>query len=272
MLANQHFYHKSIRAYTVLFGSLFNGMQIVRQGGGKTEKVPVPVSYSSGQAYLKYSGERDAREKDIPRVSKILPALVFSLTSFAYDPMRKTNARERISHTTTNGDGSTVNFVFGRVPFDFEYELAIKTKNMDDMLQLVEQIIPYFDPVLVVTMKDAPGSNLAVDQDVKILLTNVQIDDIYEGNLEDHRMIECTMNFTLKGYLYKRSLTGASIDKLNFSFTPDADDLSIESMFSAKGEETFVQEAARELNNSIEEGLFGVVNTNAGLLGDPNEG
>lgn len=266
MLANQHFYHGSIRAYTVLMGSLFNGLQIVRKGGNKTERVPVPVSYSSGQAYLKYSGERDAREKDIPRVSKILPALVFSLTSFSYDPMRKTNSRERITHTTTNDDGSTVNFLFGRVPYDFEYEVAVKTKNMDDMLQIVEQIIPYFDPTLTVNMKDAPFGEVAIDQDIKIQMTNVQIDDIYEGDLEDHRMVECTMNFTLNGYLYKRCLTGASIERLNFSFSPNAEDLSIESMFTANGEETFDQEAARELNNSIEEGLFGVINTNAGLL------
>jgi hypothetical protein len=268
MLANVHFYHGSIRAYVAVMGSLFNGLSIVRRGGNKTETIPVPVSYSSGQAYLKYSGERDAREKDIPRVSKILPALVFSLTSFAYDPMRKTNARERISYAATNGDGSTVNYVFGRVPYDFEFEVAVKAKNMDDMLQIVEQIIPYFDPYLTVTLNDAPGSDLGINQDVKISMTNVQIDDIYEGDLEDHRIIECTMNFTLNGYLYKRSLTGASIDKLNFSFTPSDTDLSIESMFTARGEETFEQEAARTLNNSIEEGLFGVVNTKAGLQGD----
>lgn len=267
MLANEYFYNQSIRAYIAVFGSLFNGIKIQRKGGGKTEMMPVPVSYSSGQAYLKYTGERDAREKQIPRVSKLLPVLMFTLNTFSYDPMRKSNSRERITHTTTNGDGSTVNFVFGRVPYDFEFEVSIKTKNMDDMLQIVEQIVPYFDPALVVTMKDAPNSGLTIDQDIRIMMTNVQVDDIYEGDLEDHRLIECTMNFTLQGFLYKRSLTGASIDKLNFSFTPDAENLSIEDMFTAKGDETFEQEAARELNNSIEEGLFAVVNTKADPVG-----
>lgn len=256
MLANQYFYHGSIRAYAATFGSLFNGLTIVRSGGGKREMIPVPVSYSSGHAYLKYTGERDSREKDIPRVSKILPALVFTLTSFSYDPMRKTNSRERISHTANNGDGSTTTYVFGRVPYDFEFEVAVKTKNMDDMLQIVEQIVPYFDPCLVVNMRDAPASGLDLEQDIKIDLTNVQIDDIYEGDLEEHRLIECTMNFVLHGFLYKRDLTGAAVARLNFGFTPDQDDVAFEDLFTSKGEETSEQVAARELNNALGVGLF----------------
>jgi len=270
MLANQHFYHGSIRRYTVLMGSLFDGMTIRRKAGTKSELVPVPVSYSSGQAYLKYTGERDSREKDIPRVSKILPALVFSLTSFSFDPMRKQNSRERIQNTVNKGDGSVTSYVFGRVPYDFEYEVAVKTKNMDDMLQIVEQIIPYFDPSLVIKMDDLPATDLDAHQDIRIEMTNVQIDDIYEGDMEDHRMVECTMNFILHGFLYKRVLSGASIEKLNYRYTTDGsgDQTSLEDLFSAKGEETPVETAARLLSNTLEGELFARVNVNAGLAED----
>lgn len=268
MLANQHFYHGSIRAYTVLMGSILSGLSIVREGGGKREVVPVPVTYASGHAYLKYTGERDTREKAIPRVSKILPAMVFSLTSFSYDPMRKLNSRERITHTVADEDGSSQRYVFGRVPYDFEYEVSIKTKNMDEMLQLVEQIVPYFDPDLVVKVEDAPRSNLGAHQDIKITLNNVQIDDIYEGDIEDHRLIECTMNFAVKGFLYKRVLEGAAVKTINFSYSPDGDINNISGLMAAEAKETFEQTAARELNNSIEEALFGTVNLNA----DPPKG
>ena len=210
------------------------------------------MSYSSGHAYLKYTGERDAREKDIPRVSKVLPALVFSLQTIDYDPMRKPNARERISNSVPNGDGSTLNYVFGRVPYDIGYEVAIKTKNMDDMLQILEQIIPYFDPNLVVQMDDASGANLNLCQDVSIILQNVQVDDIYEGDLEEHRAIEATLNFQLKGWLYKRVLQGAVANRMKVNFTTTSEDgMTLEEFFTQTGQETYEQEVAREMNNTI---------------------
>lgn len=263
MLAGVHFYHKSIRRYTGLMGSLFANMVIVRKAGGRTQKIPVPIGYSSGQNYSKYVGNRDARE-NVPRVRNLYPCLVYTLTDFMYDPQRKTNSREK--YTSTIGTDDKAEYVFNRVPYDFNYEVAIKTKNMDDMLQIVEQIIPYFDPTLCVKIEDLSGEALSVAQDVIITLNNTQIDDIFEGDMEEPRTIECTMNFTLKGYLYKRIIQGVAANHIVYNWT-DSDDQPIDThpLFTVQGERDQSEIVADALDDSLNKHLFALTGRDSEL-------
>ena len=48
MAIASHFYHKSVRVYTAVFGTLFNGMTVVRNNGAI---VDVPIAYGSKERW-----------------------------------------------------------------------------------------------------------------------------------------------------------------------------------------------------------------------------
>jgi len=77
--------------------------------------------------------------------------------------------------------------------------LYIATKNIDDGLQIIEQIIPFFTPEFTITFETIDG----VDEktDMPIVLNGVTTEDNYEGNMEEDRMIIHTLTFTAKVFL-----------------------------------------------------------------------
>jgi hypothetical protein len=102
------------------------------------------------------------------------------------------------------------------------FELVIRTKNTDDMLQLVEQIVPAFDGNLSVTIQDTTGVD--VEQDIIIVLDEIAMSDDYDEEMQS-RLIEYKITFELKGYLYKRTQTGLVIKEVDIQFA-DIDDAS----------------------------------------------
>ena len=77
-------------------------------------------------------------------VQMTLPRMSFEFTSLTYDPSRKTTKTQ--SFLTTTPDGTEIKRVYSSVPYNMGFTLSIYTKLNDDMLQIVEQILPYFQP------------------------------------------------------------------------------------------------------------------------------
>lgn len=100
-------------------------------------------------------------------------------------------------------------YEYQRVPYNFEFELAIIANKTEDALKIVEQIIPFFDPQLVVSVK--MNSDLNINEDVPFTLESTQYDDNYEGDFEEQREIVWTLTFTAQSYLYKPSNDGKII-------------------------------------------------------------
>jgi hypothetical protein len=73
-------------------------------------------------------------------------------------------------------------------------------KNSDDALQIVEQILPYFQPEYTVTLREVP--ELDIIRDVPIVLNSISYEDDYEGDFTSRRSIIYTLSFTAKYYLY----------------------------------------------------------------------
>ena len=72
-------------------------------------------------------------------------------------------------------------------------------KNSDDALQIVEQILPFFQPDYTVTLND--NSAMGTTRDVPIVLTNVGYEDNYESDMITRRNHLYSV-FTAKFYLY----------------------------------------------------------------------
>jgi hypothetical protein len=122
--------------------------------------------------------------------------MAFEMTSIQYDATRKAN----ITQTFKASDGTNLKKVYLPVPYNIGFQLNVMTKLQDDALQVVEQILPYFQPSfnLTVDLIDSIGEK----RDIPIVLDNVSFTDDYEGDFSTRRILIYTFNFTVKTYLF----------------------------------------------------------------------
>ena len=213
MLNLPHFYNKTIRSVTVVFGTLFNEIQVLRRDSDSAElqRFTVPLSYSSKEKWLARLRQGTQLDQDDTTVQMVLPRMGFEMTNIIYDPQRKhiTTTRRTVCKP---GDPDVLLSTFVPVPYDLEYNLYIIVDKQDDGLQIVEQILPFFTPEFTVTIKGLPGLYDSVD--VPFILTSTNIEDSFEGDMTTRRFIIWTLTFTAKAQLFGFVSESGSIRKV----------------------------------------------------------
>jgi hypothetical protein len=189
-------YHEIIRKTVVGFGTLFNNIELRRTKGTKTEVMKVPLAYGPKQKFLariRQTGDLTTQDQ----VQITLPRVSFEISGISYDPTRKLSPTQAIRNVKS--DGTDVKS-FMPVPYNINFELAILAKNQDDSLQILEQILPYFQPSFNLTMNLIP--DLGEKRDYPVTLTSVDYQDEYEGDYDTRRTLIYTLQFVAKTYLY----------------------------------------------------------------------
>jgi hypothetical protein len=191
-----YFYHSHIRKTVAIFGTLFNNINVQRKdtNGTSVNNVKVPLSYGPKQKFL----ARLFEEPDLnaPEVAIRLPRMSFEITGMQYDTSIKLNKMNTIAQPNIHGQSTIRN----PVPYIISFQLSIYAKNQDDALQVVEQIIPYFNPEYVVTIKEIPSLN--VSRDIPIVLQSVNYSDDYEGDFTSRRVLIYSLDFSMKTFFY----------------------------------------------------------------------
>jgi hypothetical protein len=201
-----YYYHEILRKTIISFGTLFNDIHIQHQGTEATgtgngvintpvtSDIKVPLAYGPQQKFLarlEQLGEDPDRA-----VAMTLPRMSFEMMGISYDPNRKMG----VTKTFKAVDGDNLKKVFYPVPYNVDFQLSIMSKLNDDALQIIEQILPYFQPTFKVTVDLV--SSIGEKRDIPITLNNIQMQDEYEGNFEQRRVLLYTLNFTAHTYLF----------------------------------------------------------------------
>ena len=188
----EYFYNEIFRKTIISFGTLFNDISVKQEGS----VVKVPLAYGPTQKFL-------ARLEQAPNLSQSvaisLPRMSFEFIGLTYDPARKVTTTQQITVKDPDS-GSDTKKAFMPVPYNMQFELAIMCKLNDDALQIVEQILPYFQPQYNLTVQLVEG--LKEKRDIPIILENVSMQDDYEGDYTTRRVLLYTMRFTAKTYLF----------------------------------------------------------------------
>ena len=188
MLSGKHFYNQTLRKTVAVFGTIFNNIFIKRHNSVSER---VPISYGARQKFLARI-EQESRTDEAVAIK--LPRMAFNITDISYDSSIKLNKQNK-KILTDAGSGSE-SYIFQSVPYIVSIELNVLAKTQDEALQIVEQIIPTFTPEYTVTIKDMEGVGQSVD--VPITLSDVTLQDDYEGDYETRRTLIYTLNFTMK--------------------------------------------------------------------------
>ena len=191
-----YYYHEIIRKTIISFGTLFNDIHVRHTDGdgNNVSDMKVPLAYGPVQKFLAKITQQSELNKPIQIT---MPRMSFEMTSVQYDSTRKSSL---IQTFKTCDDGSKVKKVFMPVPYNIGFELNILSKLNDDSLQILEQILPYFQPHfnLTVDLVDSIGEK----RDIPIILESVSFQDDYEGNFDTRRSLIHTLQFTAKTYLF----------------------------------------------------------------------
>ena len=190
-----YFYHEIIRKTVISFGTLFNEVHVRHQDatGKNISDIKVPISYGPKQKFL----ARIQQQPDLNKAVQIsLPRMSFEVNNIQYDPSRKAG----ITQTFKASDGGKLKKVFMPVPYNLGFELNILTKLQDDSMQILEQILPFFQPGFTLTIDLA--KSIGEKRDVPMVLDSITFTDDYEGNFETRRALIYTLNFTAKTYMF----------------------------------------------------------------------
>ena len=192
-----HFYNQGMRKMTIAFGQIFNNIQIKRQGSDSTiQSIRVPLAYAPKEKFLVRLDQQPSL--DDRQFAVTLPRMGFEISGIEYDGSRKLTKVQKFKTTKTNS--GVMNFNYMPVPYNISYNLYCFTATAEGGLQIVEQILPYFQPDYTVTINVVP--EMGIKRDVPIVLNNISYEDSYSGDFESRRAVIYTLNFTAKTYLY----------------------------------------------------------------------
>jgi hypothetical protein len=188
-----HFYHQIFRKTVIAFGTLFNGIEINRDGD---EIIKVPLAYGPTQKFL----ARIEQQPDLNKPIQIsLPRMSFEFTGVSYDNSRKLATTQAYA-VAPRTDKTDIKKMFFPVPYNMAFELNIMTLLNDDALQIVEQILPYFQPNFNLTIDLI--ESIGEKRDIPITLESVSFQDNYEGDYTSRRVLLYTLKFTAKTFLF----------------------------------------------------------------------
>ena len=209
------FYNKNLRKLVVGFGSLFNNIIIehANPDGGNPLQIRVPITYAPQEKFIRRLLEPSSIT-DTTRIETQLPKLSYIITSIAPDPSRRRNKfSDAGSLNQVNGVcQATGKTIFQEVPVNVNLSLYIYTRHIDDTLQIVEQIIPYFNPEHFIQL-DMNEVHSGVN--IPIIMTGNSISERYDGDLSTRRINISSINFTAKSFIFGKVFGTTNIDSTN---------------------------------------------------------
>ena len=205
MLNQPYFYNEGLRKLTTAFGTIFNNIQVKKMssaGDSTIQSIRVPLAYGPKEKFMVRLDQQASLDNQ--EFAAVLPRMSFEISGISYDATRKLTRVQKFKTVKTNSN-SILNINYTPVPYNINYNLNIFTATAENGLQIVEQILPYFQPDYTVTLNIIP--NMDIKRDVPIVLNTVNYEDSYTGDFTTRRAVIYTLAFTAKTYLYGPSTT-----------------------------------------------------------------
>lgn len=217
-------YNKNLRKLVVGFGTLFSDIHVKHENstqGGAELDIRVPITYASQekfiQRYLNPSSITDG-----VRIENQLPRLSYIMNAISPDPNRRRNRNTPLKFgTSTNGVcNASTDVVFSEIPVNVGFTLFVYTRHIDDSLQIIEQIMPLFNPDHIINMD---FTNSITNIRIPITMVSNNISDKYDGDLTNRRVNISTFNFVAKSFIFASAEAVTQISSVGLTAGIDLD-------------------------------------------------
>ncbi len=278
-MLGDYFYHQIFRKSIIAFGTVFNNIVVKRKqpgvkvptGKNAIESYKVPIQYGPYQKYLAMIAAEPNPERQAVQIS--LPRMSFEIKALNYDGARKmtpTTFARTVPRKPDPESGKPVQYSqYLPVPYNLEVELNILSKNQDDGLQIIEQILPSFQPALNVSIEIIDVTH--EERDIAIVLNGIGYTDDYEGDYSQRRTLIWTLNFTVKTYLFGPVDISKDIRKVTLDYRSDVVQRPSEVRYSAEVESTLDPPLPRDEIDPLKPETYKVVETYQDIFGEDND-
>lgn len=204
MLKHSPFYHQHLRKITYVFGNLFNDIEIQRIDDNNVvqKTLKIPISYAAKELWVtRLLQDPNPDNPDLSsKVQVTLPRMSYEMVNLQYDGSRKLPSRGQIVNIKSS-DNSELLARFNPVPWNITYNLYVLSRNIDDSLQIIEQILPFFEPDFSITIHELPDMNIT--RSIPVVFKGITNEILYEGSFDKTRVGMYTLSFEVKAYLYQ---------------------------------------------------------------------
>jgi len=215
----KYFYNESMRRMTIAFGQIFNNIQVKRKDSSGTvvQSIRVPLAYAPKEKFLVRLDQQASLSNREFAIT--LPRMGFEITGISYDGSRKLTRIQKFKSIKANNEGKILDYNYTPVPYNISYNLYSFTATAEAGLQIIEQILPFFQPDYTVIVNAIPELN--IKRDVPIILNSVNYEDTYSGDFTTRRAVVYTLGFTAKTYLFGPASTQKVIKEVQSDIYTD---------------------------------------------------
>ena len=138
-----------------------------------------------------------------------VPVVAVNITTLSRDPKRVSNKLEGFYIDTGDNDNtSLIKKILQPVPINIGVSMTIVTKFQSDMDQIISNFVPYCDPYIIISWKLPNPKNNKIPYEIRSEVLwdgNIALD--YPKDLAANQpfRLSATTNFTIKGWLFKKS-------------------------------------------------------------------
>jgi hypothetical protein len=199
------FYHEITKKTVVAFATLFNNIYITRSGENiENQTIKIPLAYAAKEKFMQRLAT-NLNQESAYAAQILLPRMSFQISEIIYDPERKKNTTlKRYAQNLAITDDIVYSYHYTDVPYNINFMVSIYTRHMDDGLQILEQILPFFTPEFNITIKPNILKDPNEKLDIPVVLNTVTYNELYEGRLveENTRFLTWDLMFTVKTTMY----------------------------------------------------------------------
>ncbi|MGZ8924244.1 MAG: tail sheath stabilizer and completion protein [Nitrososphaeraceae archaeon] len=196
---NGYWYKAQIVCYINQFMSIFEGLQVQigKRNTDEEQLIPVNIRYGHMDKVVAALMAENTQNKPIK-----LPAMSAYMSGFklAMDRAAGVGTERRNTYVEVGGlvpDDMKVIHQRKPLPYDLSMDLYIFASNTNQHLQILEQILPLFDPSLNIQISDAPFDWTRLTH---VELTDIILDTNYPIGV-DRRIVHSTLKFTMPIWL-----------------------------------------------------------------------
>lgn len=165
--------------------------------------IRVPVQVASREEWLQIVKSAAARKSYNPatdsqlEVEWVLPRLSAQITGFMYDTQRKVSKTNRVPDMAYQANDKQN--VYMSVPYNLDVDITAIARTMDDVLQITEQILPFFAPSMSIDVNVLSGQPA---ESIPVVLQSVTPDFPDEMTEEEIRLYQMTFTFQIRMNYY----------------------------------------------------------------------
>tara|TARA_Y100000310_G_C20704329_1_gene833644 strand:- start:13396 stop:14262 length:867 start_codon:yes stop_codon:yes gene_type:complete len=222
-----YYYPRTLKGISVALLNMFNDMKVVKyaKDGSTVSERKVPIAWGPIEKYHQDRKENHYVDADgnqhnlkyyqqIPRMALVLNGIVYDSDRAAGTNQWRYWFTEQLNLTESEIDSTFTDYQ--PTPYNYNFTLYIRADSTDYLAQILENILPYFNPKLMLRVKEF--SFLNIERDLPVKMEGVDPDFPDEMNESDTKYANAQINLTVEGWQYRPVLYSSVIKVINTKY------------------------------------------------------